>query len=129
MVRSLPPHSLLAIRCAHKHLKTHPDAREQLHDRLTYFRQHVSSVQPDGIWTDSQSPIQCLIVPGNDTARHLATAAQQAGFDVRAILSPTVPAGQERVRICVHAYNTEAEIDRLIETLTVVVNPGSVSIQ
>ena len=126
---ALPPHSLLAIRCAHEHLKTHPDARGQLHDRLTYFRKRISSVQPGGVWTDSQSPIQCLIVPGNDTARHLAATVQNAGFDVRAILSPTVPAGQERLRICIHAYNTEAEIDRLIETLTVVANLGSISIQ
>ena len=114
---ALPPHSLLAIRCAHEHLSTHPDARQQLHDQLAYFRQRVSGVLPGSPWIDSQSPIQCLIVPGNQTARHLATVAQGAGFDVRAILSPTVPAGQERLRICVHTYNTEAEIDRLFMVL------------
>lgn len=125
---ALPPHSLLAIRCAHEQLQSCPNARQQLHDRLAYFRERVSVVLPGSNWTNSPSPIQCLIVPGNDTARHVATAAQRAGFDVRAILSPTVPAGQERLRICIHAYNTEAEIDRLVvvlsKTLPVVVDPG-----
>lgn len=114
---ALPPHSLLAIRCAHEHLQTQADARQQLHDQLVYFRQRVSDGLPGSSWTASQSPIQCLIVPGNDAARHVARAVQQAGFDVRAILSPTVPAGRERLRICVHAYNTNDEIDRLIAAL------------
>ena len=116
---ALPPHSLLAIRCAHEHLKTHLDARELLHDRLVYFRERVYHVMPGSGWTDSQSPIQCLIVPGNETARHAAERVQQAGFDVRAILSPTVPAGQERLRICIHAYNTEAQINGLLGSLFV----------
>ena len=114
---ALPPHSLLAIRCAHEHLQTHPNARQQLQDRLVYFRQRIADALPGSTWTDSQSPIQCLIVPGNDNARRVAAVAQNAGFDVRAILSPTVPAGLERLRICVHATNTEAEINRLVTVL------------
>lgn len=118
-----PPHSLLAIRCAHEHGQTHPDARQQLHSRLAYFRQRLSDVLPGSSWTDSPSPIQCLIVPGNDNARRVAAMAQQAGFDVRAILSPTVPAGQERLRICLHAYNTETDIDLLLDTLRTALCP------
>lgn len=114
---ALPPHSLLAIRCAHEYLQTHPNARQQLQHRLVYFRQRIADALPGSTWTDSQSPIQCLIVPGNDNARRVAAAAQNAGFDVRAILSPTVPAGLERLRICVHATNTEAEINRLVTVL------------
>jgi 8-amino-7-oxononanoate synthase len=117
---ALPPHSLLAIRCAHEQLKNGADAREQLHSQLMHFRQRVSDVLPASTWTASLSPIQCLIVPGNIVAGYVATAAQAAGFDVRAILSPTVPAGQERLRICIHAYNTNDEIDRLVTVLRVV---------
>ena len=115
---ALPPHSLLAIRCAHEHLQAHPDARQQLYNRLTYFRRCVSNSLSGSTWVNSQSPIQCLIVPGNDNARHVATILQQAGFDVRAILGPTVPTGQERLRICLHAYNTEVEIEQLITVLS-----------
>ena len=72
---------------------------------------------PNTTWTDSHSPIQCLILSGNERARFVANQAQHAGLDVRAILSPTVPVGQERLRLCVHAFNTLAEIDQLFTVL------------
>ncbi|GAB3779045.1 pyridoxal phosphate-dependent aminotransferase family protein [Spirosoma horti] len=114
---ALPPHSLLAIRCAHAHISQNPGASDQLHKQLAYFRQRVGEVLPSTTWTDSQSPIQCLLIPGNDRARAVAAEAQRIGLDVRAILSPTVPAGQERLRLCVHAFNTTNEIDKLLASL------------
>lgn len=114
---ALPPHSLLAIRCAHVYVTTNIDNRTQLYKRLTYFRQRVNELLPDAQWTNSQSPIRCLIIPGNDQARYMASQAQAAGLDVRAILSPTVPAGQERLRLCIHAFNTNEEMDRLFAIL------------
>ncbi|MBD2754889.1 aminotransferase class I/II-fold pyridoxal phosphate-dependent enzyme [Spirosoma validum] len=114
---ALPPHSLLAIRCAHEHVKAHTDARHRLNERLIYFRERAHDLLPDATWTDSESPIQCLIIPGNEQARYVASVAQKTGLDVRAILSPTVPAGQERLRLCIHSFNTTEEIDRLLAVL------------
>ncbi|PRY40895.1 8-amino-7-oxononanoate synthase [Spirosoma oryzae] len=110
---ALPPHSLLAIREAHRLVQRDSDIRHHLADRLHYFQTQVVAQLPATRWTDSQSPIQCLLVSGNDEARRVALAGQQAGLDLRAILSPTVPIGQERIRICLHAFNTTDELDRL----------------
>ena len=114
---ALPAHSLLAIQCAHQHRNNHPDTQVQLQKQLTYFQQRIHYSLPNTTWTDSQSPIQCLLLPGNELPRRVAQQAQQAGLDVRAILSPTVPAGQERLRLCLHAFNTVEEIDRLTAIL------------
>lgn len=114
---ALPPHSFLAIRCAHEHLQAQNTVAERLHKTIRYFRECMLTALPESHWTTSQSPIQCLIIPGNDNARYVANEAQRAGFDVRAILSPTVPAGQERLRICLHVFNTTSEIDQLISVL------------
>jgi 8-amino-7-oxononanoate synthase len=114
---ALPPHSLLAIRYAHEFAKTHAEARKQLQNRIAYFQQRVREQLPNMNWINSHSPIQCLIVPGNERARAIAAEAQQAGLDVRAILSPTVSSGQERLRLCIHAFNTVEEIDRLVNSL------------
>ncbi len=114
---ALPPHSLLAIRCAHRHLQSNPNASENLQKRLNHFQRLANDLLVDVKWTNSPSPIQCLVVPGNDNARLVAAKAQSAGFDVRAILSPTVPIGQERLRICLHAFNTMEEIDQLMTVL------------
>ncbi|QJD78486.1 aminotransferase class I/II-fold pyridoxal phosphate-dependent enzyme [Spirosoma rhododendri] len=110
---ALPPHSLLAIREAHQLVQRDANARLRLTDRLHYFQTQVVAKLPNTRWTDSQSPIQCLLVSGNDDARRVAAAGQQTGLDLRAILSPTVPIGQERIRICLHAFNTTDELDRL----------------
>ena len=114
---ALPPHSLLAIRCAHEQVRANPNAQAILFEQLAYFRERVKDLLPDTTWTSSQSPIQCLILPGNELARYVANEGQRMGFDVRAILSPTVQAGQERLRLCIHAFNTTAEIDKLLAVL------------
>ncbi|KAJ5595400.1 uncharacterized protein N7459_001608 [Penicillium hispanicum] len=49
--------------------------------------------------------------------RKLERACQQAGLVVRAIMPPTIPKGKERVRICLHAGNTEEEIEGLVQTI------------
>ena len=38
---------------------------------------------------------------------------------VRAVVPPTVPEGTSRVRICLHAGNTEEHVGRLVESLGV----------
>jgi 8-amino-7-oxononanoate synthase len=63
---------------------------------------------------NSSTPIQGVIVPGNESVRALAARLQAAGLDVRPILYPTVPKGGERLRIVLHAFNTIGELDELI---------------
>ncbi|HZJ21322.1 MAG TPA: 8-amino-7-oxononanoate synthase, partial [Pricia sp.] len=41
---------------------------------------------------------------------------------VRPILSPTVPEGQERLRICLHTFNTEKEITEVLQLLAIFTN-------
>ena len=64
-----------------------------------------------------ESPILGVLVPGNDRVRAVANAVQNDGFDVRSIVSPTVPKGTERIRICLHEFNTEEEVVGLIASL------------
>jgi 8-amino-7-oxononanoate synthase len=61
--------------------------------------------------------IQTALFPGNLNVKQAANALQQHGLDVRPILSPTVPAGAERLRICIHTYNSDDEIILLASTL------------
>ncbi len=49
--------------------------------------------------------------------RSLASHCQQRGFMVRPIVAPTVPAGKERIRVCLHAGNTMAEVEGLAQAI------------
>lgn len=59
------------------------------------------------------SPIQSVVVVGNERSLAVAESLRYLGFDVRAIRQPTVAAGTERLRITLHAYNTVAEVESL----------------
>jgi 8-amino-7-oxononanoate synthase len=63
----------------------------------------------------SQSPIQSIVIPGNSAVKQKAKIIQETGYAVKAILYPTVPKGKERLRICLHSYNSEKEIKNLIK--------------
>jgi 8-amino-7-oxononanoate synthase len=47
---------------------------------------------------------------------------QNEGLDIRPIVSPTVPKGKERLRICLHEFNTETEILKIFDVLKSVGN-------
>ncbi|KAN0063490.1 hypothetical protein ACQY0O_003937 [Thecaphora frezii] len=60
----------------------------------------------------SPSPIVPLLTCD---ARPLAAWLRQHGLLARPICYPTVPKGEDRVRICLHADNAEHDVDRLVE--------------
>ncbi len=86
--------------------------RQQLQTNISHFTKSIQSTL-----SASNSPIQVIEFSDLDTCKQKAHQLQQAGFAVKAILPPTVPAGSQRLRICIHAFNTEEEIDQLIHLL------------
>ena len=111
---ALPPHSVVAIDEAFAFLKDNPHLQTELASRIALFLNGVQSLTNR---TASASAIQTALFAGNDNARRAAVHLQQQGFDVRPILSPTVPAGAERLRICLHVYNSPGEIAGLVDGL------------
>jgi len=110
---ALPPASVQAIADAYRLFPTMRMERERLRQLIGRFRQAGIGYQR----LDSHTPVQVVIVPGNAAVRKLAEQLQQAGLDIRPILYPTVPRGGERLRIVIHAFNTDEEIDQLIRLL------------
>lgn len=66
----------------------------------------------------SITPIQVVVVPGNNEVKKVANHLQKNNFDVRPILYPTVPKGKERLRIVFHAFNTNDQVKKLIGLLS-----------
>ena len=80
-----------------------------------YKRQVLLGLKPLFVW--SKSAIQSAIIPGNEKVKSVAKKLKDSGFDVKPILSPTVPEGQERLRFCIHSYNSESEISAVLKLL------------
>lgn len=113
---ALPFHSLVTIRSAYEQLMDDGFNNTYLHELIRNFKDGFENLG-DSFLIESNSPIQSLVIPGNERARRVSRQLQEKGFDVRAILSPSVPAGKERLRISLHLHNTMKQVDQLKQTL------------
>ncbi|MCK5867257.1 MAG: 8-amino-7-oxononanoate synthase, partial [Mycoplasmataceae bacterium] len=112
---AIPLHSVATIKMAFRHLVILNDSEEsqieKLQKNIQFFNHQLKSFplgeMSEGQWgfIKSNSAIHCCVLSGNERVKQIASEIQKKGFDIRPILSPTVPKGQERLRICLHSYN------------------------
>jgi len=114
---ALSPHAVATILIAYQQLAQEQKSLAFLKNNILFFNQEKKRIGLKPLFVYSKSAIQCAIIPGNEKVKKIAAQLQQQGFDVKPILSPTVPEGQERLRFCLHSYNSESEISRVLELL------------
>jgi 8-amino-7-oxononanoate synthase len=101
---ALPLHNLTAIDAAYSLLPSLNQERMHLRELIAHLNL-------------SQTPIQPFFVSSNSEAHHLSSLCKEMGFDVRALLRPTVLRNQECLRICLHAFNTHEDVESLLQIL------------
>ena len=114
----LSPHSVAAILVGYQHLEKDLIPILKLREKIVFFNQHKNMLSLKPLFVRSKSAIQSAIIPGNEKVKSIANQLHQKGFDVKAILSPTVPEGQERLRFCIHSYNSTEEICEVLTLLS-----------
>lgn len=114
-------HQVASIKSAYQFLHDANESVLTLNNNIALFKSNIIRHDEYSL-IESESAIQCIVLKSNEKAKQIAAALQQAGIDVRPILSPTVPQGSERIRICLHAYNTLAEIKLLTDTINTNLN-------
>jgi len=112
---AMPPHSLATINTIYERLPLLKEQRKKLFENIQFFKQEINRMNLETAFIESNSAIHCCVVPGNTKIKALALGIRSNGFDVRPIMSPTVPQGKERLRICLHAFNTRKEITELLQ--------------
>jgi 8-amino-7-oxononanoate synthase len=115
---ALAPLNIVALTAAYALLPALQAERRQLFALSEQLKSKLAAVPGLHVGPDSHviHPI-FLTQAGPQRVRAVAAAVQQAGFDLRPIVAPTVPAGTERLRLILHSYNSEAELDALAATL------------
>lgn len=110
-----PPPVAAALDASLTLLASEPRRREQLRQRARYLRERLSGA---GINIPSgSSQIIPVVIGENAPAVAVSRELQEAGFDVRAIRPPTVPAGTARLRISVNVNLCEDTLDRFVAVL------------
>ncbi len=112
---ALPPHSVSYIAKAYEMLRK-TNRIELLKQNIIAFKASLNDHVREMI-LPSPSPIQSLLIKGAGKTRLIAKKIQEKGFDVKPIVSPTVALGKERIRICIHAFNSPAEVASLAESI------------
>ncbi len=117
---SLPLHSLVAIEQSFKFLSKHSHLKEELISNIHYFREQANGLDLSSFgvkFMNSNTSIQPILITGNKLVKDISAFFRQAGFDVRPVLSPTVKRGEERIRVCLHSFNTKDEMDEFFKLL------------
>ena len=119
---ALPPHDIAIISSAYNYLQeSSQDSFKnpilQLRRNIDFFKQEIRRNNLQIFFIESDSAIHSCVIPGNEKVKSIAQQLHIKGFNVKAILSPTVPLGKERLRFCLHSFNTEAEIKSIINLL------------
>ena len=114
----LSPHSVATILMGYHYLDKEKQNIELLRGNIIHFNQEKNVLGLKQLFVRSKSAIQSAIIPGNERVKSIANQLQEKGFDVKAILSPTVPEGQERLRFCLHSFNSKEEISEVMRLLS-----------
>ena len=112
---ALPQPVAAATRAALDLSQREPWRRERVLQLTARFR---AAAQAAGVpLGPSATPIQPIPLGSAQAALEAQRALADSGFWVVAIRAPTVPAGQERLRVTLTAAHTETQVDALSEAL------------
>lgn len=118
---ALPPHSVMTLKSVYIELpKTHEISK--LKENISLFKQEILKNTLQNHFIESQSAIQSCLILGNENVKAISNQLIKKGYDVKPILSPTVPKGMERLRFCLHSFNSEKEIKEVIHLLDKLLN-------
>lgn len=95
----------MSIKTGYQFLNDNKQLSIKLQENIKIFRQQ-ELISP----SSENSPVQAILIPDNDRLRIIKETLLNEGFLIYAVFSPTVKEGTERLRICLHSFNTEEEI-------------------
>ncbi|UJH89952.1 8-amino-7-oxononanoate synthase [Antarcticibacterium sp. 1MA-6-2] len=118
----LPPHSLATILAVYKELESASNVGKEiarLKTNIEHFKKCTLSNGLNDYFIESHSAIHSCVIPGNERVKFIAKELAAEGFEVKPILSPTVPQGKERLRFCIHSYNSFSEVEQVLTHLAI----------
>lgn len=102
---ALPDHTIVSLQESFDFIKAHPALQTTLEKKIFHFSKALHTDK-----SNSSTAIQTVIIGSVTKTKAMSDNLMRRGFDVRPIFSPTVPVGTERLRICLHTFNSDTDI-------------------
>ena len=96
--------------------------RQSLLERVRFFKETARNLELN--FMPSDTPIQPYLLGSPERARLIAEQLLEKGFYVPAICYPTVPQGQERLRVSLRVDHTDEDIENMLQCLSRLVCAG-----
>lgn len=111
---ALSPLSCLQLKFALEEILQAPEQGKTLLQESAHFQELLPfGLRPQPV----ASPIVPILLGGNHRVQRVAEKLRSRGFDVRAIRSPTIPEGTERLRITIKSFHKREVNRELAQTL------------
>ncbi|MGH9729271.1 MAG: aminotransferase class I/II-fold pyridoxal phosphate-dependent enzyme [Candidatus Acidiferrales bacterium] len=117
---AMPPYMARQIHAALKIARQEDPRRKHLNQMSSALRAGLSDAGLN--YGTCSTQIVPVILGGNETALRVASQLQAAGFAVRAIRPPTVPAGTARIRLSLTSRITLEDVHRLVGAISAAVH-------
>jgi 8-amino-7-oxononanoate synthase len=113
---ALPPFMAVTLNRSLELIKDGEVRRERLKRHIQKLKAGLSGLTRWKLM-ESETPIQPLVVGGNEMAVDISNQLLERGMLVPAIRTPTVPKGTARLRITLSAAHEDADVEGLISAL------------
>jgi 8-amino-7-oxononanoate synthase len=96
------------IELAIDYIEENPKLLKKLNENIEFWKQECLKYAELNLHVNI-SPIQKIIISGNKNVRNASKIFSENGFLLMPVLYPTVPKGQERLRIVLHSQNNKKD--------------------
>ena len=114
---AMTPYQVAAVESTLSREPHNRKLRATLSGNIRHFKKELEQKAWGHQFLPSETPIQYLRVGDAKTCRELSEKLQQENMLVLPILSPTVPLGEEGLRVSLHAFNSQDDISQLVSVL------------
>jgi len=114
---ALPPHVAAGALASVRYLKSNPEMRGDLHNRVALLRSRLDSCRVPHL----RNPSHIVPVMVGDAVLCKGISdllLDQYGIYIQPINYPTVPRGSERLRITISPFHSDADIEYLVRALS-----------
>jgi len=113
---AMPPALALASCTSLELIEQGDDRRAHLHSLIERFRRDAAAFGYQLM--PSRTPVQPIMIGGNQEALALSQALEACGLLVTAIRPPTVPEGEARLRVTLSAAHSHDDLECLLQALS-----------